>query len=632
MRNLTGPVTTVKPVKKKSAAKKILLGVLITLLIIVVGAAAAGYFLVYVPAKRIEAKAQLVMAEARGMKEEFKKNDLEAMSKKIEAISAKYKDLEKEAESVYWAGKFVPHIRDFKSGIEAGRYMITAGQESVKAIEPYSDLLGLSKTKKTNFYDKTAEERLQFAVLTLDKMLQRIDVVSKNIEEAEKRIETIDPDRYPEKVGNKEVKAKVVMLKDQFAGVKTLFVDAKPFLVQIPQILGAKEEKTYLIMFQNNGERRATGGFLTFYAVFKIQKGKITVDSSADIYEIDKNIAKHPAAPDKIKMYHKGVNTFNARDANLSPDLVESVKLFESLYEKAGNKVKYDGIIFMDSQVLVDMLTIFGDTQANGVTFSSKIDKRCDCPQVIYQMSDIVDRPKPYLVANRKGIVGELMYQLLFKALGYSPSQYYPLLMQSMFKNMDEKHMMMYFKDPEIQTAVEKLNYAGRIREYDGDYLHINNVNFAGAKSNNFIEESIVSETKINGGTIERTVRMKFKNPRPHDDCNLERGNLCLNAVMPNWIRFYVPKGSKLVELKGSKTKVLTYDELGKTVFEGFMSVQPKGQAEVIVTYTLPSTVDAKNYKLLIQNQPGSSKQELQVTVNGVKKFDDKFKTDTEIK
>lgn len=611
---------------KFSMNRKVLIG----LAVFLIAFGVAAYFLAIQPAMRIRAKGMEVMAEAQKLQETVKANDIDLLRKDLDMFGAKYAEFENESKSVYWAS-FIPYVNDFKSGVEAGRYMIVAGDEAVEAIYPYADLIGLKKGEQ-NFYEKTAEDRLQTAVLTLDKMLERIDVVAKNIEEAEKRIESIDPNRYPTKLGKYEVRSNIQDAKNQFEGMATLFVDAKPFLKQLPSILGAEEEKNYLILFQNTAERRATGGFYTFYAVFNINKGKIEIKDSSDIYDLDNSIATHPRAPEKILAYHKDVNQFYLRDSNLSPDFVESVKLFESLYEDAGRSVNYDGIITMDSKVLVDMLKIFGDTQANGVNFSAQIDERCDCPQVIYTLFDIVDRPVNYIKVDRKRILGNLMLELFYKAIGFSPSKYWGQLAQTMFTNLDEKHMLLYFTDPETQKAVEALNYAGRIREYDGDYLHISNVNFAGAKSNMFIEEEITSETTFENGVGKRTVTIVFKNPYEHSDCNLERGGLCLNAVLRNWIRFYVPEGSELVELTGSQTEVQTYNELGKTVFEGFMTVNPKGQAEVTVEYTLPSSITEKDYKLLLQKQPGVEKQTLDVKVNGKTVLEGPFNTDKEIK
>jgi len=630
MKNLLRPLNPTGGSTKITKRKKIIISVSIAVVALIVLLGVAGYFLAFAPAMKIQAKALDVKAEAVLLKADLKANDIDLVKNRMASISEKYKTLEKESQHVYWAS-FIPYVSDFKNGIEAGRYTINAGIESIEAIYPYADLIGFKKGEQ-NFYEKSAEERLQTAVITLDKMLERIDVVAQNIDEAEKRISTIDPNRYPEQIGKYQVRSQVTALKDQFQGMATLFVDAQPLLKELPSILGAEEEKNYVILFQNTAERRATGGFYTFFAVFNVNKGKLSIKDSSDIYDLDNSINVHPPAPDKIVKYHKDVKKFYIRDSNLSPDFLESVKLFESLYEKAGRRVEYDGIITLDSKVLVDMLKIFGDTQVNGINFTAETNAACDCPGVIYTLFDIVDRPVHYVKVDRKRILGNLMLELFYKAVGFSPSKYWGPMAQAMFDNLDEKHVLMYFTDPAIQKAVEKMNYAGRIQEVDGDFLHVNNVNFAGAKSNMFIDEQLTSETMFEGGTVKRLVTMKFKNPHPHSDCNLERGGLCLNATLRNWIRFYVPEGSKLVSFKGSKTKTLTYDELGKTVFEGFMTVDPEGVATVTVEYTLPSSISEDNYSLYVQKQPGVEKQTLTVKIGGKEQYDSLFTIDQSIK
>lgn len=597
-------------------------GILIFLVVFLV----LGYFFVFRPIMNIKAKANIVMASAKEMKAIFAKNDIELLKTKLDDFSNKYENLEKAARPIYWAS-FVPYVSDLKNGLTAGRYLVKAANETITTIEPYADLIGFKKGEKS-FAEKSAEDRLQTAVLTLDKMAQKVDPIAEDLDQAGKSVAKINPNLYPKKFGKTIVRERIVNLKDQFEGMTELFVNAKPLIKKLPEILGSKGEKTYFILYQNDKERRATGGFLTFYAIFKINNGKMTIYRSDDIYSLDASIGDHPAAPAEILTYHKGVSKFYLRDSNLSPDFVQSIKLFESLYQKSGQKVPYDGIIALDSKILVDMLTIFGDVEVSGIRFSAKLDKRCDCPEAIYTLFDLVDRPVGYVKENRKGILGDLMYRLFYNAIGFSPSKYWGTLMQTMFKNLDEKHILVYFKDPSTQKSLEQLNFAGRIREYKGDYLHINNVNFAGAKSNMFVSESI--ESKTNGK--DREVVIVFRNPYPASDCNLERGGLCLNAILRNWIRFYVPEGSKLVKFDGSSKKVQTYDELGKTVFEGFLGVPTQGQATVTLKYTLPSNVDTNNYSLLVQKQGGVEEQKLKVSHNNKTLFDGLLRTDKVIK
>ena len=364
-----------------------------------------------------------------------------------------------------------------------------------------------------------------------------------------------------------------------------------------------------------------------------MRNGKITIDRSDDIYALDATINDRPKVPSEILTYHKGVNTFWIRDSNLSPDLVKSVEIFNSLYKKSGARVNYDGIIFLDSKILVDMLTIFGDTQAYGVNFSAEINKNCNCPQVLWKLFNIVGEEVGYQKENRKGILGSLMYELFYKAIGFSPSKYWGTLVQMMFRNLEEKHILLYFTDSEIQQSIEKLNFAGRIREYNGDFLHVNNVNFAGAKSNLFVTETITSHATDENGKLKREVTVEYKNPAPASNCNRNQERiLCLNAILRNWVRIYVPAGSKLIEFKGSTKPVKTYDELGKTVFEGFLEVPTEGLAKIIVSYTLPDKIQSQNYKLYVQKQPGVISQKLKVDLNGKVLFNGDQVKDVEIK
>ncbi len=551
------------------------------------------------------------------LKETFKKNDIDLLEKDFKSFKKDYQTFQKQAQRIYWLS-FIPYVADFKNGVEAASYYLKAGEIVLESVKPHADLIGFKKNTNS-FVEKSAEERLKTAILTLDKMLYRIDEISKNLAQGEILINKIDPNRYPAKISNLLLKEKIENTKNEILSLTKLFVDAQPLLKNLPEIFGVNREKTYLILFQNDKELRATGGFLTSYAVFKIKDAKITIEKSEDIYDLDKSIANHPTAPKEIINYHLGVNRFYIRDSNLSPDFPTSIKLFNSLYNQSTKKVDYDGIIAIDTKILIDLLEIFGETSVDEIVFSPKIDPRCDCPSAIYTLFDIIDRPTPYLRENRKGILGKLMYALFYKAIGFSPSKYWGKLLNRMIKNLEEKHILVYFPDKNLQKSIEALNYGGTISNVKDDYLHINNVNFAGAKSNMFVTEEIESRTKFEGKKIKRELVITYKNPYPHSDCNLERGNLCLNATLRNWLRIYVPQGAKLITFKGSEKSVKVYNDLNKTVFEGFLRVTPLGMARVIVEYQLPERISLENYRLLIQKQSGTKDQKLTVIINGQK-------------
>jgi len=573
------------------------------------------FFTLINPLLKARAKMNALRVLATEAKEAAKSQDLVAVEKAIKKVEVEVSNLQTDLKPMY-IYKHVPFVgymvADLENGLEAAGYMLSAGEKAVVAIEPYADLIGFKKGSE--FSQQPTEARLETAILTIDKLLPHIDKIDKDMSQAKFYLEKIDPNRYPKQIGSRIVRDRVKQIYDQIFGLVTLSTDAKPLLKKLPYILGKDEERRYLVLFLNDAELRPTGGFITAYAVFSIDRGKISVSESSDIYDLDSTIS-HPKAPPEILTYHKNVSTFNIRDSNLSPDYVESIKLFEDLLDRSSRSLKYDGIISIDTKVLVDILRVLGPTEAGGVWFKADVDERCDCPQVIYELENIITRPTPFFREQRKSILSVLLYNLMQKALGVSPSQYWGALMQNFLLDADEKHILVYFEDPSSQKAIESLGYGGRIVKTDADYLHISNTNFAGAKSNMYLRYKVESETVKKGGQYERKLTLEYNNVYPASDCNLERGGLCINATLRNWLRVYVPKGAKLVDFSGSQMKVQEYEDLGKQVFEGFLTVNPLGRALVEITYTVPtSAVKTEDYQLLFQKQPGIEEVEVEIT------------------
>ncbi len=93
---------------------------------------------------------------------------------------------------------------------------------------------------------------------------------------------------------------KIIEAKNVVNDSTSLFLNARPLLEVLPQLLGSGEEKRYLILFQNDKEIRPTGGFLTAYAIFTLERGRVISVTSGVIYflDIDNRVPFYPAAPE----------------------------------------------------------------------------------------------------------------------------------------------------------------------------------------------------------------------------------------------------------------------------------------------------------------------------------------------
>jgi hypothetical protein len=592
------------------------------------------------PLLQIRSEIKNLNQELKGISEGIQSQNLNQSVSKLELTKASLKKLNGHYRKLIWL-RIVPFAGGFYQDgqrlINGGGHLLKAGEIAVEALKPYADILGLEgkdETKKPQ--EMTTEERLMLALDTLDKLQPSLDKISEKLELARKEIDQINPKRYPENLFGKKIRGNVVTLVTTIDGTAQMAKEIKPIVGHLKPLLGVPNEKKYLLIFQNDAELRPTGGFLTAYAILSVQNGKFTPGASHDIYTLDARFGNRLKAPEPILKYHKNVFYWHLRDMNLSPDFKVSMDTFLENYEKVEGKGEIDGIIAVNTKVLVDILEVLGPIGVPGFgNFSAEIDKRCDCPQVFYELERQITKPVATLRTERKAVLGPLMHSILLNVMG-SPRKQWPQFMNVVFSNIAEKHVLFYFFDPEIQKTMEALNASGRIKDYDGDYLHVSDTNFAGAKSNMFIRESFIQEIDIaSDGTVTKTLTIDYKNPAPPSNCNLEAGELCLNSLYRNWVRVYVSRGSVLIEARGSEVEVKTYEDLGKTVFEAFYGDQaplrPLGKAQLTFKYQLPFKVEkGQPYKILIQKQPGTYGYENVIKLNG-KEQTFELKTDREL-
>lgn len=611
--------------KKHKKALGICAGVLVFLILFVV-------FGIVLPAKRTYTQAKVAYVHAKAALTGLKTQNIDIADSELQNTKTELTKTQQDFYSM-WYLHFIPianwYYDDGDHLLKAGQYGMNAAQITVDAIKPYADLLGFKGAG--SFAGGTTQSRIQTAVLTLGKVTPRLDDLEQQLSLARTEIDAVSPNHYPPFFGGQKVRDQLSQLKSYTDETVGFLQQAKPLVKVLPNVLGEPKEQKYLILFQNDAELRPTGGFLTAYAIFTVEHGVIHVETSQDIYTLDATIpsSAKPTAPRLLQKY-LNVGQLNLRDSNLSPDFVTSMNTFNSLYQHSSEYVPVDGIITVDTHALVAAMNILGDIDAGGTTFSTKENLYCKCPDVIYQLESTADRPVGYQRTDRKSVIGDLMYGIMNKAFTSPIKQTFGPLFQAMVAETSQKHLLFDLYNTDAQTGLESLNAAGRILPFTGDYFHMNMANLGGAKANMYVSEKLVHKYDIGGdGSITKTVTVTFKNPYSPSDCNLEHGNLCLNAPLRTWLRIYVPQGSQLVDSSGSQVTVTSYNELGKTVFDGFITPQPLGVSTFTISYKLPFKLDSGSpLPLMIQKQPGIASQD--VTIQSGSNVLQQFTLDTD--
>ncbi len=547
-------------------------------------------------------------------------SDIEKLKSDFVVAKDSVRELKNAYVLISWM-KYVPfvgtYVGDLGHGLTASTKVFEAGEVAFVTLDPLLSELGFKKDgSESDTSDKSAQERIDFVVNSIPEILPKADEISKKVSEAEAELSKIDPNKYPEDFRGINVREKLKSILDMFAQLTSYISESKPLLESAPYLLGMESDRRYLVLFQNDKELRPTGGFLTAYSIMKVSKAKFEPVTSDDIYNLDAKYKPSFEAPEAIVDLIKGPyilsKNVRLRDMNYNPDFKVSMELFTEEAGKVGMD-GIDGIIAVDTQLLVNLLEALGEIGVPGFgNYSSKTDPRCNCPQVVYELESFADIEGPIIwdpltgkiilrppnSDNRKKIIGPLMNSILANAMA-QPKEKMPILLDSIFKSVIEKHVLFYLYDETAQSAVEGFGIAGRIdQDYEGDYFHISDSNLGGRKSNLYVRQEVEQEISVNkDGVIQKTVTITYKNPEKHDGW--------LNSVLPNWVRLYVPKGSTLIDVEGLQKQYETHEESGKTVFSGHFSLRPEGVSKVTFSYTLPFK-KSDDFRMLIQKQPGT--------------------------
>lgn len=177
------------------------------------------------------------------------------------------------------------------------------------------------------------------------------------LSEAKTQVDTIDTDAVVPVVRD-ALQELVVLIDDAEPAVST----ASKYFPMLLDLLGKNGEKTYLIVFQNNAESRATGGNPSATAVMTVNNGALALDSSSRVAEftyVGRNGAYLYDFPPETASLYEDNTTGYSQNYTRTPDFPTTVEMFQSLWTDVTGE-RFDGVISIDPVVLGYMLSVTG--------------------------------------------------------------------------------------------------------------------------------------------------------------------------------------------------------------------------------------------------------------------------------
>jgi len=557
----------------------------------------SGYFLILVPVRGVLASAKKLPAHSKPLKDALLLQDLPAARAELESVSADVAEIQQKLNRLSWL-RFVPFARsyflDAQHLVSAADHGAAAGKEALDALVPVAGVLGL-KTDEGEATPMSPEDQVAAILKAAPQLSQALDRVTPDLLAAKADLTAINPRRYPQvlKVNGYSVQEALTEARSYAQEMDKLLPKVKETLTVLPGIMGEPRARTYVVIFQNDKEIRPTGGFWTAYALVKIASGKVIDISSEDMYFVDYRIPRKTPAPAVYQRFLK-IDHWFIRDANLSPDYAVSAQKFLSFWKQAGSP-PVDGVLALDTYMVRDLLDLLGEVKVSGypAPFTSK-----NVVLELEKQATLVKKEQ----AGRKALVGQLMDKMLEKVFQLPKTKYDDLIV-AVIRLANEKHLLFYFPETKYQTWAENLNWAGRVRESDGDYLFVDEANFAGAKANLYVKRQVTQRISrdANGRWVKEVI-VDFENPEPYDGW--------LNGPYRCYVRLLVPRGSELLSIEGSQEAVprqsFLDEAVGKQVFAAFNVTKPLGKSRLTFKYRLPEgLITGNTYPLLVQKQPG---------------------------
>lgn len=526
-----------------------------------------------------------------------------------------------------------------------GESLTRAGQAATRALAP---LLATGQTSG-ELETKPPEDNLVSAIQSAQ--LEFIDVLTE-LKTAERLAQSINSPFLPAEI------------KEQLASVRASLPKARASLQKFSEqsatylyLLGAQQDRQYLILFANNDELRPTGGFIGTLGLVNVDRGRVENIDVQSVYDPDGQLQEFIAPPAPLQSI---VNRWYLRDANWFVDYSVNARKIADLFEKEGGPT-VDGVILMTPDVIARLLAITGPIKVPGYDVAVSADNFVIVTQgqVTYGYDKELNKPKQFL-ADLTPILLNKLFAGSGEASASAALDSKLKVISALSEALQAKDLLLYFRDEQAQNQLEQVGWGGIVPRDVPGFLSVNNANIGGHKSDQFIEQEIDYRGQLEAdGDVDvvLTIRRQHRGPEEEIDFDYPPNE---NPAWKNNVvyqRVLVPANAELIEAKGFASAAdipaavipatdlpveadpavaawqqpqrpqangtVIGQESGYTFFANWLITQPGQTSVALYRYRLPkatrlpSTINpAGSYSLFVFKQPGAKRTTVRATLS----------------
>ncbi|MCC7289745.1 DUF4012 domain-containing protein [bacterium] len=483
----------------------------------------------------------------------------------------------------------------------ASEYALSGASTLTKSLEPLASY-AKEFQPSLDFGNTTPASSREYRIYLkeLQENLSGIDRASYNLTIATELLSKVDVAAFP-----KLLQPHLTQLKLANESIISQVGPSQQILSLIPDLLGVDSRQTYLVLLQNPGELRSTGGWLSSYAIVGIEGGQIRELKVDDVYNAEGQlkIAKKTFAAPKDMQTALDMTNWSMSLSNWNPNFPDSARTAEYFLNQLDSGSEFSGVITLDTEVIKMLLDKWGGLQVAG---ESEPITASNLDQKIFQLHSQFtpgQSVKSTFLANLANETLKKLFTLDFT--GYKD------IADVLFKSLNEKHILVFSKNPDAKKFFEKSMWAGVLDDkYQWAPMPVE-WNWGANKANLYLERNHTLQVNI----IDET-HLEY-------DYTLFIQNKSTSKIYPqgdyeNYFRIYLPLNAEVASVKGYLDNNYTiYRERGQKVIGGWFNVPAKTTKSFQVKYRLtkresdlkfPIVKDGeqKSFDLSIFKQPGT--------------------------
>ena len=372
---------------------------------------------------------------------------------------------------------------------------------------------------------------------------------------------------------------------------------ALTILNALPSAIGSGTHR-YLVLLENPGEERPSGGYIGAVGVAAFTDGRLTSVNFQDSATYGPPNPPLPI-PDPLDRYlFQGV-PLSLEDANWSPDFPSAMADIEKFFT-ANTGQTVDGDISIDPVAIQYLLQLLGPATV------------APYPQVITSSNALTELN--YITNHaRPGDPGKAFLapfgQLVTQEVLQAPVAQLPGIASALQRAAEQKHVVAYFHQGSLERLLGSAGFAGAVKPQTSDAVMVDDANLSGTKGDLFVKRQFALDVHVNpDGSATDQLTLTYNNPKvtnPADQA-LVQGS---GGQYRDYLRVLLPETVELqsigASVNGARATSLAPDSLDYQFQQqviGLWFVVPVGASEQItLTYKGPLadvSIDPERYAL----------------------------------